>query len=85
MEEFVDCRREWYLFNFCFWWTWRGISPQVCVDTEGFGECLDGFPFVDDLVFSSFVFVVDVFAVFKVVDDLYMVEFKPVHWEDRMF
>jgi len=85
MQEFVDCRREWYLFYFCLWWTWGCISPEVCVDAEGFGEGFDGFPFVDNLVFSSFVFVVDVFSVLEVVDDLYVVEFEPVHWEDGVF
>jgi len=81
----VDCWWEWYLFDFCFWWAWRCISPKISADAEGFGEGLDGFPFVDDLVFSSFVFVVDVFSVFEVVDDLYVVEFEPVHREYGMF
>ncbi|PNX53553.1 MAG: hypothetical protein BV458_04045 [Thermoplasmata archaeon M9B2D] len=81
MDHFVGGVRQWYDLYFRFWWTGWYVSPEGCVDSEGFGEGFDGLPFVDNLVFSSFVVVFLVFFVFEIGNDLDRVEIKPVDWK----
>ncbi|HWR64363.1 MAG TPA: hypothetical protein VN365_08185 [Candidatus Thermoplasmatota archaeon] len=78
MDHLVGGAGEWYDLNLGFWWTGWYVSPESYVDAEGFGEGFDGFPFVDNLVFPSFIVVFLVFFVFKVGDTLEGVEFEPV-------
>ena len=82
LDHFVGCVGQWYDLYFGFWWAGWYVSPEIGVDTEGFCEGFDGFPFVDDLVFSSFVVIFLVFFVFEVSDALDWVEVEPVDGKD---
>jgi len=82
LNYFVGGVREWDNLYFGFGWAGWDVSPEVCVDAECFGEGFDGFPFVDDLVFSSYVLVLLVFFVFKIRDALKGVKVEPVDGKD---